>query len=67
MVDCKYCNEKVKEIPCDWQRSTFKIIGNELFVELKEGCYHYEELTSDIKIKFCPMCGRKLENKNILK
>lgn len=54
---CEYCDGKQKFLPCRDGYSSFNVIGFEAagmpYLNDADGC--------DIWIKFCPMCGRKLE------
>ena len=54
---CEYCDGKQKFLPCCDGYSSFNVIGFEAagkpYLNDVDGC--------DIWIKFCPMCGRKLE------
>ena len=57
---CEYCG-KQKSLICESGVYSF-IEKNKLIAGCSDGCTY--EINDEIKINYCPMCGRKLEETN---
>ena len=60
---CKYCEEKTEVIGnynTDIGKIEVFLEDSELTINSYEISNHPEIISSDIKINYCPMCGRKL-------
>ena len=62
---CEYCKSQTEFIPlnitADYSGLEFALCGNMLRVRYSSNDYKHFEAQDLINIKFCPMCGRKLE------
>ena len=58
-MNCEYCNEnKMKDFDTKESSCSQYIDRNMLISDVN---IEYEGITCRVKIKYCPMCGRKLE------
>ena len=56
---CEYCRGGISLNGCSFDVCTIKIRKNRMCTDYSDEFYN-----TDVKINYCPMCGRKLEESN---
>lgn len=63
---CKYCSDRYSPLYDNNNGGDVKIINNELCIDSFmrcSDCNNASQFYAEIKINYCPMCGRKLNIK----